>query len=313
MNKQKGAALLMAIACAALVAALASAALVRQSQLIEQEQKIRDDRQAMWLLQGALDWARLVLRQHAMASQIDHLGEPWAIPIEGASLSDFISLDKSVKQISQVVMSGRITDAQSKINFYERIKNQGDISKVKRENQWDAVYDKLEKIIQTPSKESWKLNDEVKKFFMAESAKEDAPLLPSNFEGFVDNWGNKEVGQGTFFAPYMTLLPDIVGVNVNTASAEVIASLIPDLSIEQARLLVQNRALNPFGSVEAFTKKLPSSVVIPAEVSSMLSVSSCYFEVDLVVKMEKSSFNLKALLKRSGQTVSVIAFKRINL
>jgi type II secretory pathway component PulK len=62
-SRQTGAALLMAMLTVALVATLASAALWQQWRAIEVESAERGRVQATWILQGALDWARLILAE----------------------------------------------------------------------------------------------------------------------------------------------------------------------------------------------------------------------------------------------------------
>jgi general secretion pathway protein K len=60
----------------ALVATLASAGLWQQWRAIEVETAERQRAQSVWVLVGALDWARLVLREDARAGTVDHLAEP---------------------------------------------------------------------------------------------------------------------------------------------------------------------------------------------------------------------------------------------
>ena len=54
--------------------------------------------QSGWILTGALDWARLLLREDHMgsgATAADHLGEPWAVPLQEARLSSFLAADRN--------------------------------------------------------------------------------------------------------------------------------------------------------------------------------------------------------------------------
>ncbi|MBC7602922.1 MAG: general secretion pathway protein GspK, partial [Ramlibacter sp.] len=61
--RQSGAALLMAMLTVALVATFAAAALWQQWRSIEVETAERARVQSSWILTGAPDWARLVLRE----------------------------------------------------------------------------------------------------------------------------------------------------------------------------------------------------------------------------------------------------------
>ncbi|MBC7618421.1 MAG: general secretion pathway protein GspK, partial [Candidatus Saccharibacteria bacterium] len=72
-----------------LVATSAAAALWQQWRGVEVEAAERARVQSSWLLTGALDWARLILREDARAGGVDHLAEPWAVPLNDARLSSF--------------------------------------------------------------------------------------------------------------------------------------------------------------------------------------------------------------------------------
>ena len=126
-STQLGAALVAAMLTVALVATLAAGAMWQQWRTTEVESASRARAQARWLLTGALDWARVILREDSRASQgnnVDHLAEPWAIPLQEAKLSSFVSAlpDGSGSQVSdaiadQVWLSGQISDAQGKLNL----------------------------------------------------------------------------------------------------------------------------------------------------------------------------------------------------
>ena len=104
---QRGAALLLAMLMVTLVAVLASASLWQQWRAIEIERAQRVRLQAGWLLTGALDWTRLILREDGRANQIagqpDHLGEPWALPLQEARLSSFLAAERGVAPVAIVM------------------------------------------------------------------------------------------------------------------------------------------------------------------------------------------------------------------
>ncbi|WP_431275337.1 type II secretion system minor pseudopilin GspK [Variovorax ureilyticus] len=122
---QRGAALLTAMLTVTLVATFAAAALWQQWRATEIEGAERARVQSGWLLIGALDWSRLILREDARASAssggADHLAEPWAVPLAEAKLSSFLAADKNISSdelegLPEAFLSGRIIDAQSKLN-----------------------------------------------------------------------------------------------------------------------------------------------------------------------------------------------------
>jgi len=83
---QRGAALLSAILTVTLVATFAAAALWQQYRSIEVEKAERGRVQVAWLLIGALDWSRLILRIDGKAGTTDHLAEPWAVALQESRL-----------------------------------------------------------------------------------------------------------------------------------------------------------------------------------------------------------------------------------
>jgi len=73
---QQGAALLSAMVVVALVATIASAALWQQWRQVEIEAAERGRSQTQWMMTGALDWTRLILREDALSGtdkNVDHL------------------------------------------------------------------------------------------------------------------------------------------------------------------------------------------------------------------------------------------------
>ena len=119
--RQRGAALLAAMLTVTLVATLAAAALWQQWRAVEVESAERARVQSAWVLVGALDWARLILREDGRAGGPDHLAEPWAVPLEEARLSSFLAAEKNIASdalegLPDAFLSGRIVDAQSRLN-----------------------------------------------------------------------------------------------------------------------------------------------------------------------------------------------------
>ena len=121
--KQQGAALLMAMLTVALVAVLASTAVWQQWRTLSVDTAERQAQQAHWLLAGAQDWARVVLREDGRSGNTDHLAEPWSMPLQEARLSSFLAADtsgvlnNSDGLADQVFLSGRIVDMQSRLNL----------------------------------------------------------------------------------------------------------------------------------------------------------------------------------------------------
>ena len=123
---QHGAALLLAMLILTLVATMAAGMVWQQWRAIQVEAAERARTQSAWILSGALDWARLILREDARTGGADHLGEPWAVPLAEARLSSFLAADRDNNSSAEAddieaFLSGTITDAQSHWNLRKLI------------------------------------------------------------------------------------------------------------------------------------------------------------------------------------------------
>jgi general secretion pathway protein K len=123
-RQQRGAALLTAMIIVTLIASLAAGMVWQQYRAVQIEAADRARAQSAWILQGALDWARLILKEDARTNAnkppVDHLGEPWAVPLAEARLSTFLAADKSATSTDdgpEAFLSGSIEDAQSHYNL----------------------------------------------------------------------------------------------------------------------------------------------------------------------------------------------------
>ena len=117
LARQTGAALLSAMLTVTLVATFASAALWQQFRSLQVETAERSRLQSSLILTGALDWARLILREDARTGGADHLAEPWAVPLEEARLSSFLAVDGAAADPDrEAFLSGSITDMQGRLN-----------------------------------------------------------------------------------------------------------------------------------------------------------------------------------------------------
>ena len=118
MRAQRGAALLMALIIVTLIVTLAGAMVWQQWRAVQVEAAERARVQSAWILTGALDWARLILREDARTGGADHLGEPWAVPLAEARLSTFLAADKdNTDDAPDAFLSGSISDEHARYNL----------------------------------------------------------------------------------------------------------------------------------------------------------------------------------------------------
>jgi general secretion pathway protein K len=180
-SSQFGAAILTAMLTVTLVATLAAGAAWQQWRSIEVETAQRARVQSAWILVGALDWARLILREDARSGGADHLAEPWAIPLEEARLSTFFASESSAADraddVQQSFISGRITDMQSRLNVMNLVEN-GKVSEAVQ-RQFAKLFD----LLGLPEPEVARLAENLRLALDTSADKRPGtpvPLLPSN-------------------------------------------------------------------------------------------------------------------------------------
>ena len=304
--RHAGAALLTAMLTVALVATLASAALWQQWRSLEIETAERARLQSQWILNGALDWARLILREDARASGVDHLGEPWAVPLEEARLSTFLAssnsptdaLDTSTT-LSQTFLSGNITDLQSRMN----VRNLVDGSKVSEAAL--ASFSRLFNKLQLPAAELALLAENLR--FALDTSPDNrngaqAPLMPQRVSQLV--WLGLSAKSVAILSPYITLLPVPTPVNLNTADATVLAAIIPRVDPARAQRLVALRDSRHFRTLSDVTTALgePQDVLTDTQ----HSVSSQFFEIHGQLRLDKVIVQQHSVVQRQGLEVKAL-------
>jgi general secretion pathway protein K len=303
---QRGAALLLAMLVVALVATFASAAVWQQKRNVEVEQAERVRAQAAWMLTGALDWARLILREDARSGGADHLGEPWAVPLEESRLSSFLATDKvntaDAADTMNVFLSGQITDLQSLLNVNNLVED-GKIS--------ESGLRSFSRLFETLSLPPAQLGLLVENLRSADTSPDGpsavmAPLLPQRVDQLF--WLGLPVQTVAVLQPYVTVLPGRTRVNLNTASAEVIAAAVSGLSLADARRLVSGRLSAPFSSVADASKLVPGHEAAFTE--GGVDVASRYFEVRGQLRLDQMVVEERSLLRRDGLDVKTLRRER---
>lgn len=306
----RGAALLSAMLTVALVATFAAAALWQQWRSIEVEAAERARVQAEWVLTGALDWARLIVREDRGA---DHLGEPWAVPLEEARLSSFLAADSNNNtgdtgaEVLDAFLSGQITDLQSLLNVNNLVDDSGKLSEpglVRFARLFDQLalpYGQLEKLAENLRFASDKSADN--------RSSPLAPLPPQRVEQLV--WLGVPESTVAALRPYVTILPKHqTTVNLNTAGAEVIYAAVPGLSMADAQQLVAVRQRKPFNNVEEARLAIGADPSVFAAGASAAGVNTSYFEVRSRLRLDKLVVEERAVIERNGLTVKVLQRER---
>ena len=315
-HSSRGAALLAAMLTVSLVAMMAAGAAWQQWRTVEVESTERQHAQAQWLLLGALDWARIILREDARSGNADaptdHLAEPWAIPLQEARLSTFLAANstssvgnKSVTNGSstfsntfsedaltqEVYLSGQIIDLQARMNVSNLLQgNQIDLKSLQ-------AFERLFEALSLPTAQ---LNTLAQGLVAAQQQKDGAPLLPQRVSQLT--WLGLTPQTLNSLAPYITVLPTRTPVNLNTAPPVVLYASVAGLSLADAKRLSDQRAQNPWSGLDAFQKAAGK----PVSVDGTHSVNSRFFEVVGRLRMPATSLLERSVVQRDQVDVKVL-------
>jgi general secretion pathway protein K len=89
LHRQRGVAVITALLLTTLAITIVASLFWQQQVQVRSIENQRLQLQKQWILRGALDYARLVLREDARNSNVDYLGEPWSVPLEETKLDQY--------------------------------------------------------------------------------------------------------------------------------------------------------------------------------------------------------------------------------
>ena len=321
---QRGAALLTAMIIVALVATLAGSMIWQQWRAIQVEAAERARSQSAWILSGALDWARLILREDARNGTVDHLGEPWAVPLAEARLSTFLAADKdNTDDAPDAFLSGAITDAVARYNLTNLISgNQIDpleMATLQRLCETVGVSADVASRIARAIRDATPLQaaEAAASGASAPRAGEanvppyvppaDPPLMPASVRQLA--WAGIDPEALRVLEPYVVILPEKAWVNVNTAPREVLVAAIAGLDLATAERIVQARQRAPLKSIADLNAIAPG---LKPESLARLHVGSSFFEVRGRLRLGDIVLEQRSLVQRRGLEVTVLQRERVS-
>lgn len=318
VHSQRGVAVIMALLLTTLAITIVASLFWQQQVQVRLIENQRLQLQKQWILRGALDWASLILREDAKYSSVDTLDEPWSVPLAETRLDQYVEDDKTDSDIADTSLEGSISDAQARFNLTNLCPN-GTIAPAAV-----ATFERLLSLLhidpalaQSTAKlmtlnapttaPSSPLNTSVPQSII-ESAQlqKQNPNTPQTM-GYtqmedmlaVPGWSPALLDK---LKPYVIFLPRSTTININTASAEVIAALL-SLSLADANTLVASRKTASFRDLADASSRLPNNTFISA---NNTSISSNYFLVNGKVRMNRARLDMQTLIERNGGVTTLL-------
>ena len=338
---QRGAALLTAMIIVALIATLAGSMVWQQWRAIQVEAAERARTQSAWILAGALDWARLLLREDAKNDQknglVDHLGEPWAVPLAEARLSTFLAVDKdnNTEDAPDAFLSGAITDATARYNLTNLMGttpaepiDQIELGTLLHLCETVGVSADVATNIAGALRAATPLAPALAPPAQgasggaaappgpplaqgtggATASPADSPLLPRSASQLA--WLRIDPEALRALAPYIVILPSRASVNVNTAPREVLVAATGQ-DPATAESIIQSRQRAPLKSLDALKALAPG---ISEKNLAHLAVHSNFFEVRGRLRLGDVVLEQRSLVyRRPDLEMVVLQRERVSL
>ena len=296
VHHQRGVAIIMVLLIVALATVLASHL---AQQLWQRQVENQFDRaQARRLGIAGIDWARAVLADDARATSSDHAGEMWtlhlpAMPVDNGEVTGVIEDRQGLFNLNNLVRNG-VSSAPDIAQFQRLLGLLGldgglavvlaDWMDANSETQYpggaeDAYYLSLPQPYRSAN----------------------SPLVELGELSGIKGFDERSIER---LRPFVSVLPLLLPINVNFAPAEVLAAVIPDMSLSDARALVQQRRGKPYKDIIDFQQRLPRK---GTQMNSQdFSVRSDFFWVTGRARVADSQVTTQALLQRTGGWPTVV-------
>lgn len=307
LSRQRGVAVVTALLLTTLAITIVASLFWQQQVQVRSIENQRLQLQKQWILRGALDWTRLILREDARHSNVDHLGEPWAVPLAETRLDQYVENARADADVPDAALSGGIVDAQSRFNLYNLcpggVINPDEV----------AVFGRLLSNLQHSSAlaqatadlmaSAWRKNTGA----AGRNASAGRPMNIEHVEDLLAVPGfTPEIFESV--EDYVVVLPQSTRINVNTASPEVLAARIDTLSVPEAVALAAARQNTWFRSENEFAQRLQGKGLGAA--AGKIAFSTNYFLINGNVRLNRAAMEMQALIHRQNRNTTKLLWVR---
>jgi general secretion pathway protein K len=300
--RQRGAAIILAMLTLMLVAGISSFVIRNYGAAVASISGRHDQAQARLLARGAVDWARNVLSEDARtAGAVDHYNEIWATrvpptPVEEGEVGGELDELSGHFDINGLVRAGAVDQDQAAV--FGRLLTELGISP----NQASGLTTALVAWIKSGAVAVGSADSGTAGGIMAGEKATGALLVDidelKQAPGFTAELVNR-------LQPFVVALPMSAPLNVNTASAEVLAAVVPGLQLDQARILVAQRQSAPFKDItNDFAARLPKGATMSEKVR--LSVNGRYFLASVRARYGQATTRMQVLLDRQVRWPEIV-------
>lgn len=318
-SRQHGVAVITALLLTTLAITIVASLFWQQQVQVRSIENQRLQLQKQWILRGALDWARLILREDAKYSAIDDLSEPWAVPLSDTKLDQYVEEGGTQGDTGNAVLSGAIQDAQARLNL-TGLASGGEINAVEV-----ASFERLLSALRQDPGLARAAAQELAASQRQSSGASAGATAGTDTSAGAGSSASRPIGFAQVddllavpgFTPqvlrplrdYIIFLPRITAVNANTASAEVLSATMPPLSLSDANALIASRHNSSFRNVNDLTARLLGTQV--SIDGNAINVSTRFFLVNGRITIRGAALQVQGLVERNGAYTQLLWVREI--
>lgn len=297
-DKDKGVALITVMLILALATILAVSMSSRQQLDIHRSANVINFEQSYQYILGAEKWAEQYLKRDLSDNKTDSFNDDWAtvlppLPIEGGSMSGQVEDLQARFNINNLVQNGKV----QKI-YVDRFK-QLLVNLELNEDLASVIVDWLD-----PNEQVGFLGAEDNEYLNLSPAYRASNQSMEDVSELLLVKG-MDIESYEKLRPFVCVLKSETNINVNTATAEVLSSIVKNMSVEDANELIKERNKDIFEKIEDF---LQHPLLKQKKIKNEgLSVSSNYFQLNSTAQIERISVDYTSIIHRqSDGSTSII-------
>ncbi|MCD7037156.1 type II secretion system minor pseudopilin GspK [Pseudomonas sp. MAFF 311095] len=312
--KQRGMAIISALLIAAVVAVIAAGMLTRQSVFTRSLEAEQSRLQGSAVLLGGLETSRQLLWDARRKEAPTRRDQAWAQPIKSA--------------LPGAGFDGRLEDQQGKFNLRNLIA--GERVNARQLRSFEQLCAMLgieagvaqriiQRVIAAYPRQEHSQSTTQNRFNSGRATSPDAnanpvPATRPMLRSIDDLRGIQGVNERVLarLAPYVSVIPVSTWVNSNTASAEVLAAVVPGLSLTQAQALVAERDRGQwFINRGDFLNRLRAPQLSVDDLD--VGITSEWFLLHGYARRDKRRVRVDALLYRSESDMPKVIWSRLGV
>jgi general secretion pathway protein K len=294
--KQRGVALLAILLVVSIVTVLAVGIAHSNMVRLGLTERRQESAQAWLIWQAGVEWSRDILREDAVRSQFDSPAEFWGrgirdYPAEGGKLSGIMIDQQGLFNLNNLVPNG--VASEPNVAVFKRLLTGIGLDPALADTLTDwldadhvarpgGAEDQAYTGMQPPYRASGQAMKHLSELYWVKGY--DAAIIDR-------------------LRPYVTVLPTVTSINVNSAPKELLGALLPDMDPAEADTLWNKLQAEPCFDMNCLQRILPSGVTSNGVA---MGVTSQYFLLELSVTYGATRADGEALLARMSTMPSVV-------